>query len=526
MIPKDLHTQLSQYAEQQRLLLNVTRQIAGSLGLDETLPHIVGCVEGALKADGVRLLLVDPGGRYRVYAAGRLAQSMAQIDERLVELVTAHGEIEVPPRQVAGFLPEPSLLPPDVASLIAVPVISHQSQLGILWLGFRLPHAFADAERNFLSILAGQAAVAIANAQAFEAARKRREWLAAILASTPEPVLVVDREWCLQLANPAAQEMFGSLGENAIGQPLNRVLAVPEILDWLAETDSSGREGMREYIAENGQVYSPSISDVRTETGEMTGWVLVLRDISHFKRLNDNMSEFLSTVSHDMRSPLTFMKGYLDMLGMVGELNERQSGFVEKIAAGVIQMSDMVEKILEAGKLDPVTGNYELARETCDLVEIVQKLMAGLAEPAAKKNLDFTHTIRGGIPILNVDRAMLSSAFTNLAENAVKYAPDGGRVRVTLELNSGNVIFRVEDNGYGISPENQKKLFQRNVRIHRKEWKRVKGSGLGLFIVKNVAQRHGGDAWVESVEGQGSTFYLSIPLAGKNLVAGESPASD
>jgi len=117
---------------------------------------------------------------------------------------------------------------------------------------------------------------------------------------------------------------------------------------------------------------------------------------------------------------------------------------------------------------------------------------------------------------------MLSSAFTNLVENAVKYTPQGGTVEVTLDMEPGAVVFRVRDNGYGIPLADQARLFERNVRLHRPEWKRVKGSGLGLFIVKNVAQRHGGDAWVESVEGQGSTFYISIPLDGANLLAESS----
>jgi signal transduction histidine kinase len=300
----------------------------------------------------------------------------------------------------------------------------------------------------------------------------------------------------------------------------------PEITHLFREYDDSGEHAPREYAAENGRTYSPSVSDVRTENGEMTGWVLVLRDISHFKRLNDNMSEFLSTVSHDMRSPLTFMKGYLDMLGMVGELNDRQREFVDKIAVGVVQMSDMVEKILEAGKLDPMTGTYELSRESCDVVEIVNKVVNGLIEPAQKKDLDFTYAIADDVPVLNVDRAMLSSAFTNLVENAIKYTPEGGHVWVDVFVQASELVFRVRDNGFGIGKDDQEKLFERNVRVRRKEWKRIKGSGLGLFIVRNVAQRHGGDAWVDSVEGEGSTFYLAIPLDGPNLVTSEAGLAD
>lgn len=204
---------------------------------------------------------------------------------------------------------------------------------------------------------------------------------------------------------------------------------------------------------------------------------------------------------------------------MIGPLTDRQVEFVDKISGGVTQMSEMVEKILDAGRLDPHTGSYELAREPADLAEVAHRATQALLEPARKKGLTLTAAIADDLPILNVDRAMLGSAFANLVENAVKYTPEGGTVEVTLGMEQDKIVFRVRDNGYGIPAADRDRLFQRNVRIHRQEWKRVKGSGLGLFIVKNVAQRHGGDAWVESVEGQGSTFCLSIPLDGPNLLA-------
>jgi signal transduction histidine kinase len=514
---------LHRYIEQQELLLNVTRQIAGSMGLNETIPHILDGIDRVIRADGMRLLLTGPEGRAAVYARGPLADVMAPADAQITDLVEIQGEIEIS-RGQDGLHPNVlSFLPDELATVIAVPLIAHTAQHGVLWLGFHLKHALDDAERTFLYILAGQAATAIANARSYTAARKRREWLAGVLASTPDPVLVVDRDLCLQIVNPAAQEMFPTLTPDMIGQPLDQVAEVPELAAMFHAEE--GSEALAEYTAPSGRSYAPKISDVRTENGEMTGWVLILRDITQFTRLNANMSKFLSTVSHDMRSPLTYMKGYLDMMGMVGELNEKQREFLDKVAGGVSQMSDLVEKVLDAGKLDPVTGDYELMREPCDLVEVFRKVVTNLSEPAAKKKLEFTSSVADGIPVLNVDRTMLSSAFTNLVENAVKYTPEGGHVDVALDLDSGSLVFTVKDNGYGIGPEDQKKLFGRNVRIYRKEWKRVKGTGLGLFIVKNVAQRHGGDAWVESTEGQGSTFRITIPLEGANLLSSQTGAS-
>lgn len=343
--------------------------------------------------------------------------------------------------------------------------------------------------------------------------------LAALLSGMPDPVIVMDREHRVHLLSPAAETLLGVSGASALGRPVAE-LARDDALRELLLALSQGAGQMPAQVATaDGSIYAPGAAPISGENGEATGWLLVLRDMTRFKRLNRNMAEFLSTVSHDMRSPLTFMKGYLDMLGMIGPLTDRQVEFVDKISGGVTQMSEMVEKILDAGRLDPHTGSYELAREPADLAEVAHRATQALLEPARKKGLTLTAAIADDLPILNVDRAMLGSAFANLVENAVKYTPEGGTVEVTLGMEQDKIVFRVRDNGYGIPAADRDRLFQRNVRIHRQEWKRVKGSGLGLFIVKNVAQRHGGDAWVESVEGQGSTFCLSIPLDGPNLLA-------
>lgn len=522
MVVEELSAQLNQLVDQQQVLLGVTRHIARGMGLSEMIPHILGGIDAIIRPDGIRLLLSDAERPWQPYGAGPLSDMMAPGDAQVLALVNENGAFEAS-CQGGGSL-DVSFLPPEIANVVAVPLMAHDLQHGIVWLGFGMPYNLDESERAFLFILAGQAAIAIANARAFAAARKRREWLAAVLSSTPDPVLVVDRDLHLQLVNPAAQETFPTLTRESLGIQLDSLPNMADLVALFRMENGDRQATAMEYDPGNGRMYAPNISDVRTESGEMTGWVLILRDISHFKRLNDNMSEFLSTVSHDMRSPLTFMKGYLDMIGMVGDLNEKQHDFVEKTAAGVVQMSDMVEKILEAGKLDPVTGTYQLLREASDIVEIFNKVTGGLVEPASKKNLAFESRVTAPIPILNVDRAMLSSAFTNLVENAVKYTPEGGRIEVELGVKENDLLFRVTDNGYGIRPEDQKKLFERNVRIHRREWKRVKGSGLGLFIVKNVAQRHGGDAWVESTEGAGSTFYLSIPLEGANMVGAQTAA--
>jgi signal transduction histidine kinase len=247
--------------------------------------------------------------------------------------------------------------------------------------------------------------------------------------------------------------------------------------------------------------------------------VLSLRDVSRFKRLNRNQQEFLRVVSHDLRSPLTSIQGFADMvrMGMVGEVNEKQVYFMDKILGGIVQMTSIVENIQDAGRFDPETGFYEMQRAQVDLQEIAKKIVHHQIVPAEKQDLTVEMNVADDVPIIYADENMITRGITNLVDNAIKYTPNGGKVAVDITKEGNNVVISVKDDGYGISEDNQKKLFQRHSRIHRKEHSKVKGTGLGLFIVRSVAQRHGGDARVHSIIGEGTTFSIVIPLTGANM---------
>jgi signal transduction histidine kinase len=137
--------------------------------------------------------------------------------------------------------------------------------------------------------------------------------------------------------------------------------------------------------------------------------------------------------------------------------------------------------------------------------------------PAEKKGLTLVADIDPNLPLLSLDETLLKRALNNLVDNAIKYTPEGGAITVIAAVQDDRLLLSVKDTGLGISKENQEKLFHRFKRLYRTEHKSIKGSGLGLFIVKNVAQRHSGDAWVDSIESSGSTFTIGIPIAGANL---------
>ena len=245
-----------------------------------------------------------------------------------------------------------------------------------------------------------------------------------------------------------------------------------------------------------------------------------------YERLIQNQSQFVRVVSHDLRAPLTSMLGFASMLESesIGPLNERQAYFLEKILSGISQITALVENIQDAGRYDPDNGFYELDRHPTDIGQMIKTMIDNYLLPPDKHGLKLSVDLADDLPILNVDAGMLERAITNLVDNAVKYTPDESSVTAGAYVNGDMFVIWVRDNGYGIGPEHIDKLFDRHYRARRKEHSRIKGSGLGLFIVRSVAIQHGGKAKVESVEGEGSTFSIHIPLAGANLVGYDESA--
>jgi signal transduction histidine kinase len=164
-------------------------------------------------------------------------------------------------------------------------------------------------------------------------------------------------------------------------------------------------------------------------------------------------------------------------------------------------------------------------RAPTDLIDMVQNSAKNHLVPAEKEELSLKINADNSIPIVNVDANMIERSIINLVDNAIKYPPNGGTIEVGIRNENNDIIITVKDDGYGIEANNLKSLFQRHFRIRRREHNRVKGSGLGLFIVRSVARYHGGDAFVESEVGKGSTFGIRIPLRGENLL-GSSVATE
>jgi PAS domain S-box-containing protein len=416
-------------------------------------------------------------------------------------------------RLVLSNLMRPRLLnlppgAPSPASLMAVALRHENLYYGSLWIAFDNPHNFTEEEVRFVVTLAGQAALAAANARLFLKAEIGRQRLAAILASSPDPILVIDQRDHLLVANPAAWQALGLGMDIDEGKTIDELIDQQDLLDLLRS--SSDDKQSRELILPDGRVYLASTTPVLAE-GQRVGRVCIMQDVTHFKELDSLKSEFVSTVSHDLRSPLTLMRGYATMLEMVGQLNEQQANYVRKIVSGVESMSRLVNNLLDLGRIEAGVG---LQLEMIPVHDVTERVVSALQLQAAQKRIQLTTEIpKETIPLIEADQALLQQALHNLVENAIKYTESEGKVVVRVRAEAQGIRFEVQDTGIGISPMDQQRLFEKFYRgAGQGARDRHDGTGLGLAIVKSIAERHGGRVWAESQLGKGSTFFLAIPL--------------
>jgi signal transduction histidine kinase len=330
--------------------------------------------------------------------------------------------------------------------------------------------------------------------------------LAAVLASAAEPVLVTDREGRLLLANQAARQALDSRENSLEGMPIDPTITEQGLRDLLLDP-GNGKKSAIVPLAD-GKVYFATAVPFVVDAGQ-AGRVCVLKDVTHFKELDDLKSEFVSMVSHDLRSPLTLIRGYTTMLEMVGELNEQQRKYIAKITTGVETMARQVDTLLDLGRIE---AGVDLQIDRVPLMEVVNDVVNMLQLQARHKEIDLALEVGSGLPqSIDADRALLQQALYNLVENAIKYTPTGGWVKLNLKAYPEAIQFEVQDNGIGISPADQPRLFEKFFRGRQREARAQHGSGLGLAIVRSIAERHAGKVWMESKLGEGSTFFLLMP---------------
>ncbi len=389
-------------------------------------------------------------------------------------------------------------------SAVAVPFLRRNRVLGVMVLTHPFPFQFSDTHLTLLQELAQQAAICLENADLYTAAETERRKLAAVLDGTTDAVIVVDNAQQIVLLNRAAERAFGVSTEAALGQPVTQEVSHPALQALLEQALERNEAVTGELTTADGRVRYCSISPIAG-----VGWVAIMQDITYLKELDRVKSEFVSTVSHDLRSPLTAVRGYAELVPLIGPVTEEQSEALQHVTKAVAQMNDLIGDLLDLAKIE---AGIDMPMSPCSLEEVVTAALDALQGNAELKKLELLAEIEPGLPFVEGNAGRLRQVVSNLVDNAIKYTPPPGTVRVHLGRNEHEVVFSVTDTGLGIAPQDQQQLFQKFYRVQTRATDGIPGTGLGLALVRSIVEQHRGHVWMRSALGQGSTFSFALPI--------------
>ena len=342
-------------------------------------------------------------------------------------------------------------------------------------------------------------------------AREREEMLA-VLTSMVEGVLVINPEEKVVLANAACARMFGWKSGEWNNRPFWEILRHRELLDLFKRALGQGVFEAAElsiFMPEEKIVHAQA-SPVRTGSGKKPGLVCVLHDITHLKKLEGLHTEFVANVSHELKTPLTSIKGFVEtLLGGALDNPETARHFLTIIDGHAARLEKLISELLELARFD--SGEIPQQFKPVDVSQLIQRSRQFLENEILEKKHQFDVQCPGTLPPVAGDEENLERALSNLIQNAVKFTPSGGKIAVTALEGKNEVHIAVSDNGIGISEDHLPRIFERFYRADKARSRKEGGTGLGLSIVKHIAEAHGGKVSVESRSGKGSTFTLSIP---------------
>ena len=491
-------------------LLHTSQQVAATLKVEEAANAVLAAAYNTEIA-AIRIALSPealPDDWHEDYPTrfgrGLASDAYASLDEQLLNYARKQTVLRFNHLNETSGLRLPTK-PARPRALLAVALRYEARFLGVLYVVYNTPHTFSDEETRYINALGLQMAMAAYTARLYSMAEVRHQRLLAVLNASPDPILVTDNQDRLILANMAALTQLPVI--HTMNQPLAEVIQNDTLLALL---QSPQQLPYSQEVNINNRVYFATVTKVETNGAEV-GRVCILRDVTHFKELDALKSEFVATVSHDLRAPLTLISGYLTMLEMVGQLNERQARYVSKIQSGVQNMTQLVNNLLDLGRIEAGVG---LQLQLISILDTIDEVVKRWQPHAERKRITLQTDIDPKTPpLVEADPVLLDRVLHNLVDNAIKYTPSGGTVTVLARpVDDDKVLFGIKDSGVGISPIDQPRLFEKFFRIARRDAPKEKGTGLGLAIVKSIVERHHGRVWVESQLGEGSTFFVELPL--------------
>jgi len=500
---------LASRLQEQSDLLSLNEQMSSKEKLSESLYIIM---DAAVKsgADSVRIILNDSCGLKQSeivdaqFSLGPSTDLFAHLDEEIKALVRSQGDVIMRDFQITKKFSQKNerAFP---SALIAFPMDWQGRETGLFWVAYQSKKSITAEDIHFIRTLSQKASMTIARARTLNKAIGLKNHLESVLDIVKDGILLVNDTNQVIYHNISARSMLGLSAEQMVDRQIHSLVNKPSLADFIMKADK--RVEARDFTMDDGTICQVSVSEIDFETDKKVKSV-IFQDITKAKKQEMIKSEFVTTASHELRSPLTLIHGYAKLLRLTGNLNEQQDTYINNIIEGVEDMKNLVQNLLDIGRLE---SGHILEKNSVSATALAKNVFESMQPFAKQKNIHLDLLLPDSPVEFDADEVFLAQALKNLIENAIKFTKMGGDVTLAVREMEDSIIFAVQDNGIGIAPLDQRHLFEKFKHRGAPLGKESKGSGLGLAIVKSIAERHGGRVWFESQLARGSTFFIEIP---------------
>jgi PAS domain S-box-containing protein len=508
-----------QRLRQRESLLQISRALTAQLDVTSVLELVIGFAVELLAGTSGLIALRDEDGLLRVRAAAGLPRDTwpaftglinTPLDDRRMlsaRLREASADTDMPLRHMS-----------------ALPLVYRQAGVGVIYV-FRaaVNVGFTPEEQELLTAFADQAAIAVSNARLYQGVLREKQQLDALIEHSADGVMIIDARWRITTFNATMERLSGWPRDEAIGRPCAEVLAIrspqgvniclvdcplqrtPPEANPLVEGWVQTRDGRRIYVESRYAVQ-------RGPNGEFGGALANVRDVTEQRIEAEMQNTFISVISHELKTPVSIIKGYAETLA-----REDASWDTATLRDGLLviveeadRLAHQIGGLLEISRLQAEGMRLEISE--WPLRPLAERVVATFAAQAGEY-FSFELRIPDDLPPLSADRERTRAVLENLVSNAVKYSPEGGLVRVAARAEGRFAVISVTDQGIGIAPEDQKRLFERFFRVDNRLRRETQGAGLGLFLARGIVEAQGGRIWVDSQPSRGARFSFTVPLA-------------
>jgi two-component system phosphate regulon sensor histidine kinase PhoR len=521
-----LSEEIRRRVDQLAAINTVAATISQSLDLTVTLETALDTVLKVIPVDSAGISLVDDAAGELVLRAQRgwrydfvtqpmripLGQGMSGIVVREDEVLVTGNVSRSDPR-----LAYPEFASEDVQAMAMAPMHARGRVVGILSVMHHTPYEFGEDQIAVLRVIADQVGIALDNARLFENTKEQSSRLSAVLNSSGDAIVATDSHGHINLVNATTEDLFDLEAEDLIGLPLRNAPLHPKLRDGLRRAMSRESEGntVFEVTLDDGRFLSAIVSPVYAQpllesSQEAEGWVMVIQDITHLREAEQTRVNFIQAAAHDLRNPLSVTLSSLKMLASnPGQEADVNRDIIDMGIRGLIRMQDLIDSLLN---LEHIQSGVGMQCKPVDVRELIERAAVDVQHALQEADQQLGLDVPRELPVLMGDMHWLHRALLNLLGNANKYTPPGGEIMLRAYVQDDELYLEVQDNGPGIPPEAQTRLFERFYRVPGND-SQTKGSGLGLAIVRTVVEQHGGRVFVQSRVGQGSIFGMIFPLA-------------